>query len=280
MPELPEVETVKNGISKNLLGKKITKVVLGRSDIRFPIPKNFIKLCEGCALQTIERRGKYILIHLSKGQSILLHLGMSGRVLIQNTKDYIEKKHDHAVFTFDNKMTLSFNDPRRFGILDIIPTDKIDENRFFKKMGPEPFSNHFHADYLFEKLKKKNAPIKAALLDQNVIAGLGNIYVSEALFDTGVLPTRLASSLTRKEVDKLVPNILATLQRAIDSGGSSLKDYRQSDGSLGYFQHQFKVYDKDGEPCPGCTCNLKKTGGIQRIIQSGRSTFYCSTKQS
>lgn len=281
MPELPEVETVCRGIQNALQGNVIETVHVFRPDIRFPIPKNLADLSKGQTLSSIHRRGKYALLNLSNDQTIIIHLGMSGRILITPTGENRSKeKHDHVVFDFKDGAQMAFNDPRRFGFIDITPTASLEEYKFFASMGPEPLSNHFNGDYLLKALQNKKSPIKTALLDQKIVSGLGNIYVCEALFKAGISPIRTGQSLNRDEIEKLTHAIKETLTIAIEAGGSSLKDYQQTDGTLGYFQHQFAVYGKAGGKCPECCCDIKDTDGIQKIVQAGRSTFYCSSKQS
>lgn len=276
MPELPEVETVKCAIENTLLHKQIKTSVLNRQKIRLDIPSHFNQCIEGAQIIEVKRRSKYIIITLSNNYSIVLHLGMSGRVYIhENVPDI--KKHDHWVCTFDDHYTLIFNDPRRFGVLDIVKTDDLHTHPLLKSIGPEPFSNSFSVDYLYDSLSHKKAPIKSSLLDQRLIAGIGNIYACEALFRSGISPFRKSNSLTVEEVMRLHTEIKDTLQEAIQAGGSTLKDFHHTDGSLGYFQHRFKVYDRENTPCPDCTCNGKAV--IQREIQSGRSTYYCPIKQ-
>ncbi len=278
MPELPEVETVKTAINAKVQNAKILTSQLYRDKIRFPIPSNFTALTSQNTLKTIERRSKYILLHLDNAHTIILHLGMSGRIYIeQNKKDTDRHKHDHWVCTFDNGYTLSFNDPRRFGILDITPTDNIKNHPLLKNIGPEPLGSYFTATYLYNVLQNKKAPIKTTILDQKNIAGIGNIYASEALFRSNINPQRISNSLSKKETTTLHKEIIETLNDAIKAGGSTLKDFHHTDGSLGYFQHQFKVYDKENHPCPNCTCDGTYT--IKKITQAGRSTYFCPHKQ-
>lgn len=274
MPELPEVETVRRGVDPVLCGEYIKSVKLYRGDIRFPIPKDIPARLEGSVIRSTERRGKYIILHSDRDDCIIIHLGMSGAIkLIKADEDYALKKHDHIEVIMNGGQRMIYHDPRRFGFWDIVRSAELDTCRHFANMGPEPLSNHFHADYLHNALKGKKAPIKQALLDQRVVAGLGNIYVCEALFDSGISPKRQAGRISKERIEKLVPIIRDVLQRAIESGGSTLRDYTKTDGSLGYFQHAFKVYDREGQACHNCLCDDVV---IKRIVQSGRSTFYCA----
>ena len=278
MPELPEVETVCRGLAKVLTSAKLTKLDQRRKDLRAPMPKGLAGKAEGTHITAIHRRAKYILIDLDNGQTLILHLGMSGRMVI-NQKPAAPAKHDHLIFHFDNGAVVTFNDPRRFGLCDLATTKDIEKHRLFRSLGFEPLEPEFTAAALAEKLKGKKTAIKIALMDQRVVVGVGNIYVAEALFMAGIRPTRLAGKVTRDEMARLVPSIRKVLRAAIKAGGSSLRDYVQADGELGYFQNQHAVYGREGEPCKGCTCDTTKTGGVKRITQGGRSTFYCPTKQ-
>lgn len=279
MPELPEVETVCRGLAKALNSARIVKAETHRPDLRIPLPKNLAERLKGRRIQTIHRRAKYILIDLDKGETLLLHLGMSGRMVIGKERVRPEK-HDHIVFHFDNGLHVHFNDPRRFGMCDLIKTKDLPKYKLLKHVGIEPLEKGLTPEFLATKFKGKKTTIKAALLDQRVIAGIGNIYACEALFHAGISPKRLAGKCTKEQLAKLPGAIRKVLNAAIKAGGSSLRDYVQADGELGYFQHHFAVYDREGKPCPSCVCDLSKTGGVQRIPQGGRSTFYCKTKQT
>jgi formamidopyrimidine-DNA glycosylase len=280
MPELPEVETVCRGLAKALPGRVIARVQQNRADLRVPFPAALNKITRR-RVTNIGRRAKYILIHLDSGQTLVLHLGMSGSLVLQGgNKKYHPEKHDHMLLTLDNGATVVLNDPRRFGLVELAATKDLDRHRFFAHLGPEPLEKKFTAAYLAEKMKTKKVAIKLAIMDQRVVVGVGNIYAAEALFDAGIDPRRAAGTLKPAEIKKLVAAIRQVLKRAIRAGGSSLRDYVQADGELGYFQHQFSVYDKIGQKCKGCACNIKKTGGVQRLIQGGRSTFYCPVKQA
>ena len=275
MPELPEVETVCRGLEKVMPGHVIKDVKKNRKDLRIPFPANLGDI-KGQKVFSIERRAKYILVKFAQ-QTLIIHLGMSGRITFH--EGYKPEKHDHMVLVLDNGMTVVLNDPRRFGLVDLVKTKDIAQHRFFAHLGPEPLDKEFTAAYLAEKLKTKKIAVKLAIMDQTLVVGVGNIYASEALFFAGIDPRRPANSLKPVEIKKLLTAIQKVLKAAIKAGGSSLKDYVQTDGELGYFQHQFSVYDKKSEKCKGCTCNIQKTGGVQKITQGGRSTFYCPVKQ-
>lgn len=280
MPELPEVETVCRGLQKSITGQKLLRIELRRRDLRFPFPKNLVSATSGTKIKNISRRAKYVLIHLDNAQVILVHLGMSGRLVITEAKDKTPlAKHDHVIFHLQSGGRVILNDARRFGLVDLAAADSIDSHRFFAHLGPEPFDKAFTAKSFAQSLQNKKIAIKVAIMDQRLVVGVGNIYASEALFDARIDPTRAAGDLTPAESKRLWAAIRAVLQRAIDAGGSSIRDYVQTDGELGYFQHQWAVYDKRGEKCRGCRCPLQKTGGIQKIVQGGRSTFYCPTRQ-
>ena len=278
MPELPEVETVRRGLLPVMEGKKIDLAIQRRPDLRWPLPERFAERLTGRRVERMGRRSKYILAELDGGETLIIHLGMSGRMLIEGSVlgDYVHEagghgKHDHVEFHMEGGARIIFNDARRFGAMDLCPTDAIDSHRMIRTLGPEPLGNAFNAALLAERLKGKMTPIKAALLDQKIVAGLGNIYVCEALYRSGISPKRMAGSISRKRIEELTREIRATLEEAIEAGGSSLRDYRQADGELGYFQHSFKVYDQEGAPCRTDSC----VGVITRIVQSGRSSFYC-----
>jgi len=275
MPELPEVETVCRGLATVLENRVIRQLDLRRKDLRFPFPEGLAQLVEGRRVTAIRRRAKYILIHLDDGGVLIGHLGMSGRMLIGAAEGVVLETHDHVVFHTDHGMVVRFNDARRFGFLDYTREDDLARHKLLAGIGPEPLGNEFSGPVLAAKLAGKITPIKAALLDQKIVAGLGNIYVSEALYFAGLLPTRLAATVGGAKAEKLVTSIKDVLNRAIAAGGSSLRDYVQTSGELGYFQHQWAVYGKEGERCPACSC----TEGIQRIVQSNRSTFFCAKRQ-
>lgn len=280
MPELPEVEIVKRGLSPALLNKTITRVVLNRPDLRFPIPATLKGVLEGQVVQNLQRRGKYILGFMDSGAGFVLHLGMSGVIKIDDPGvSYEAKKHDHVIFEMSDGGRVVFNDARRFGSLLQTHQETWAGESPFSKMGPEPLDNSFNGPALKEVLSSRRGSIKAALLDQAVVAGVGNIYACEALFMAGISPERAACDLLDDEAESLAAAIKGVLAEAIEAGGSSLRDYRNTKGDLGYFQHHFSVYDREGHACPGCQCDIIVAGGVKRIVQSGRSTFFCPQVQ-
>ena len=279
MPELPEVETVVRGLQPVMTGQAIARVDVRRPDLRIPIPKDFATRLTGQRVAQVRRRAKYILIELASGDTALAHLGMSGRLFIETDAPETPGKHDHIVLRMGDGTQIRFNDPRRFGLVEIDRTDALDRHRFFAHLGPDPTGNAFNGPALAAALKGKRCSIKAALLDQRVVAGLGNIYISEALYEAGISPKRLAGSVQGGRAQKLAAAVQQVLARAIAAGGSSLRDYVQPSGELGYFQHQWAVYGREGEACPDCDCDIAASGGVKRIIQSNRSTFYCSRRQ-
>lgn len=283
MPELPEVETVRKGLEPYMMGHKIISAEIRRPDLRWPFPDNMAVRLTGKRILRLWRRSKYILCDLESGETLLIHLGMSGRMTISNPGDMkntpghfhfahpAPETHDHVIFDMENDVRIIFNDPRRFGVMDLCATDQIESHKLLVVLGPEPLSNRFDEPYLISQLKDKNTPIKSALLDQRIVAGLGNIYVCEALWRAGLSPLRKAGRISAQRVAHLVPAIRDVLNAALQSGGSSLRDYRQADGELGYFQHSFSVYDRENQPCHTPDC----AGVIKRIVQSGRSSYYC-----
>ncbi|WP_294229021.1 bifunctional DNA-formamidopyrimidine glycosylase/DNA-(apurinic or apyrimidinic site) lyase [uncultured Shimia sp.] len=278
MPELPEVETVRRGLQPTMEGATITRAQVNRPDLRWPLPERMAERLTGAKVTQLRRRSKYILADLDTNESLLIHLGMSGRMTVsgdplgQFAHNHPKaEKHDHVVFDMDNGARVTFNDPRRFGAMDLLPSNNTETHPLIAKLGPEPLGNDFHESYLADRLTNKNTPIKSALLDQRIVAGLGNIYVCEALFRAGIAPKRKAGAISKPRAHSLVPIIRDVLQEAIEAGGSSLRDFRQADGELGYFQHSFGVYGREGEPCKTPNCTSK----ICRITQSGRSSFYC-----
>jgi formamidopyrimidine-DNA glycosylase len=277
MPELPEVETVKRGLEPVMQGFKFERVTLNRLNLRFPFDKNFISRIQGKILTSLIRRGKFLKATLSSNDVLYMHLGMSGRFSIDNdltavynSNNSTNPKHNHVIFEMSNGVVVTYNDPRRFGFMELIAPG---EPSRLDKMGPEPLDNMFNAPYLFNKLSGKKSAIKSALLDQSIIGGLGNIYVCEAIFKAKISPKRLAGSLTIKETEILVNEIKGVIKKAIEAGGSSLKDFASVDGNLCYFQHSFEVYGQEKKPCVVCETP------IERIIQSGRSSFYCKACQ-
>ncbi len=278
MPELPEVETVKNALLKAVDKANITKVSIYNNRFRKIIPDDFARRIEGAQIAAVRRKAKYLLLELDNGLTVIWHLGMSGKVKISDFPPEKKEKHDHVMIE-TNKATLVFNDARRFGMLTYAETSGLGHCSLFAHIGTDPFDERLDGLYLYNKLQNKKIPIKAALLDQSIVNGIGNIYASEALFDAGIDPTRPAGNLSQKDCGRLVQSIRKILRQAIEAGGSSIHDYRKPDGSLGYFQNMHCVYNKTGQKCPGCTCNIAQTGGIKKIVQAGRSTFYCPVKQ-
>lgn len=270
MPELPEVETVMRGLEKALDGKKIKSVVAARKNLRIPFPRDLASVA-GTKVTGFSRRAKYILMNLSSNRTMIIHLGMSGRMTVN--PDAAEK-HDHMTMVMQDGTRVVFNDPRRFGLVDLCDTDKINGHRFFSHLGPEPFDKVFGGAYLDAAFKGKKTAVKLAIMDQRIVVGVGNIYASEALYSAGIDPRRPALDLSPAENKALAQAIRDVLKKAIKAGGSSLRDYVQADGELGYFQHQWAVYDKDGQKCPKC-----KKPCILRITQGGRSTYYCPNRQ-
>lgn len=275
MPELPEVETVRLGLEPVMRGRRIVGVVVNRFDLRGGTPVDFAARVQGSVVRDLVRRGKYIVLVLDNDEVVIWHLGMSGRVRVYDSADlYKAEKHDHVIFDMEGGARISFCDPRRFGMMYLAPAAWEDEKPFVL-MGPEPLGNGFDGEILYRALRKRKGPIKSALLDQAVVAGLGNIYVCEALYMTGIDPARRGMDVREEECARLVPAIRDVLNAALASGGSSLRDHVQTDGEMGYFQHQFKVYGREGEVCVGVKCNAV----VERIVQAGRSTFYCARCQ-
>ena len=283
MPELPEVETVRRGLTPAMEGQVIVQADVNRPDLRWPFPENMAQRLTGQTVVKLRRRSKYVLADLSSGETLLIHLGMSGRMLISGDplgqfvhEHPAPEKHDHVVFHMGNGARVTFNDPRRFGAMDLLDTATADQHKLLAVLGPEPLGNDFNDSVLIKAFKNKKSPVKSALLDQRIVCGLGNIYVCEALYRSGISPKRLAKDITAPRIRSLVPIIRDVLSEAIEAGGSSLKDFRQADGELGYFQHSFDVYGREGEPCKGDGCANK----IERAVQSGRSSFYCPSCQT
>ncbi len=291
MPELPEVETVRRGLAPAMEGARIARVEVRHRGLRWPIARDFEKRLDGQTIDGLGRRAKYILADLSSGDVLIMHLGMSGSFRIDKDMpgDFHHERskntaHDHVVFHLANGRTVTFNDPRRFGSMKIVARAKLDDEKLLKSIGPEPLGNEFDATMLAAACAGKKTSLKAALLDQRVVAGIGNIYACEALYRARLSPKRLASTIADRHgkpndrARALVDAIKAVLNDAIKAGGSSLRDHRQADGSLGYFQHNFRVYDREGEKCPDCK-NSGRLGVVKRIVQNGRSTFYCPSCQ-
>ncbi len=278
MPELPEVETVRRGLAPVMEGDVIARARVNRPDLRWPFPPNMAARLTGARVLALRRRSKYLLADLSTGETLLVHLGMSGRMLVSGdplgrfVHDHpAPEKHDHVVLDMENRARITFNDPRRFGAMDLMATEVAEAHPLLARLGPEPLGNAFHETHLAAALTGRRTPVKAALLDQRIVAGLGNIYACEALFRARISPRRLAGNLGPRRIARLVPAIRDVLRDAIAAGGSSLRDYRQADGELGYFQHAFDVYGREGAPCHGPGCDAQ----IARIVQSARSSFYC-----
>ena len=278
MPELPEVETVMRGLRAQLEGRLIHRAQIHRPNMRFAFPPDLAARLTGARVVSFRRRAKYLLMRLDTGWSVLIHLGMSGRLLIERAGRNAIPTHEHLTIETDDGTIVGFVDPRRFGSVDLVATAAEDNHRLLANLGPEPLDDAFNATLLATALAGRRTPLKAALLDQKNVAGLGNIYVCEALFRAGLSPLRLAGTLGRPALIRLVREIKATLAEAITAGGSSLRDYVQPDGELGYFQHAWKVYGREGEPCPTCP-GPPGCPGVARIVQSARSTFYCPRSQ-
>jgi formamidopyrimidine-DNA glycosylase len=278
MPELPEVETVMRGLAARLHGRRIVRADMRRADLRWPVPSGLAAALTGANVASFARRGKYILMRLQGGDSLLLHLGMSGRMIITPPGPAAPVLHEHFVMQTEDGFRIALVDPRRFGSLDLLPTSEEASHPLLAGLGPEPLGPDFTAAKLSAALAGRRTPIKAALLDQRVVAGLGNIYVCEALFRARISPRRLAASVAGARAARLVPAIVATLTEAIAAGGSSLRDYVQPSGELGYFQHAWKVYGRAGAACELCP-GKPACAGISRIVQSGRSSFFCARSQ-
>lgn len=279
MPELPEVETVRRGLLPVLAGRRLVHVLQRRPDLRFPLPERFAERLSGRRVERIDRRGKYLLALLDSDEVWLAHLGMSGRFCVDEDGTAPLDPHDHLVLRTDEGRRIRFCDPRRFGFMDLVPADAVDRHPHLAGLGPDPLGPEFDGAYLARRLAGKLAPLKAALVDQSIVAGMGNIYASESLFRAGLSPKRTATTVQGARAVRLATAIREVFADAIAAGGSSLRDHRQPSGELGFFQHGFAVYGRAGEPCPGCRCDLTRTGGIRRIVQSGRSTFYCGHRQ-
>ena len=275
MPELPEVETVRRGLAPVLDGHRLIRVQARRPDLRRPLPDDFAGRIEGRRVLSCGRRGKYLLIHLDDGRVLIVHLGMSGRILIFRDRAPPLDAHDHVIFETDGGVTIRYNDQRRFGLMALARADSLESHPLLAGLGPEPLGNAFGGRILAQRLAHRSSPLKSALMDQSVVAGLGNIYACESLFRAGLSPRRRAGTVGPVRARRLADAIRRVLGEAIEAGGSSLRDHRLPSGELGYFQHAFAVYGRDGESCPGCTCG----GAIRRIVQSGRSTFYCPLRQ-
>lgn len=302
MPELPEVETVRLGLQPAMEGYVLTDVQTRRGDLRIPFPKDFAARMKGCRVKALRRRAKYLLADLDSGETLVIHLGMSGRMSVfaagkpRKLGNYVydtapagagSGKHDHVVFETDAPARIVFNDHRRFGLMALVDTERLEQDKLFKDIGVEPLSNEFNTAYLAKALDGKKTPVKSALLDQCLVAGLGNIYVCEALFRAGISPKRLAGSIKRERIAPLVAAIKKVLKDAIAAGGSTLRDHAQATGDPGNFQHHFLVYGREGKPCKNLASSSEAVGHkrscpgtVKRIVQAGRSTFYCPKCQS
>jgi formamidopyrimidine-DNA glycosylase len=286
MPELPEVETVRRGLEPVFKAARLTRVEARRPDLRFPLPDGFVQRLTGARIETLERRAKYLLATLDRGDTLVMHLGMTGRFDIEGADDArrpgdfhyaapADPKHAHIVFETDGGRRVTYFDPRRFGYMDLIATDGLAEHPWFAGLGPEPLGDDFSAAHLAQALAGRRQSIKVMLLDQRIVAGLGNIYVSEALHRARISPLRSAGDVSGRQLKVLVEAVRVVLAEAIEAGGSTLRDYAGADGALGYFQHRFRVYDHEDQPCGRARCR----GQIERIVQAGRSSFYCATCQ-
>jgi formamidopyrimidine-DNA glycosylase len=280
MPELPEVETVRRGLAPVMEGRRVRRLTQNRADLRFPLPENFTARVSGATILRLGRRAKFLTADLSTGEVLVMHLGMSGRFTIGGKAPGVfhhgtgaDPAHDHVVFDMWDGAHVTYNDPRRFGFMELWPLASFDAYPRLKDLGPEPLSNGFSADYLSAAMAGKAAPIKAALLDQRVVAGLGNIYVCEALYRARISPKRRAGTIKGERAARLAQAINAVITEAIAAGGSSISDFASASGELGYFQKRFDVYDREGAPCHRCGA------GVKRLVQSGRSSFYCSVCQ-
>ncbi|MBM3568542.1 MAG: bifunctional DNA-formamidopyrimidine glycosylase/DNA-(apurinic or apyrimidinic site) lyase [Alphaproteobacteria bacterium] len=275
MPELPEVETVCRGLRPLLVGRRIAACELGRHGLRIPFPKGLARDLAGCRIEAVERRAKYILMRLDSGRTLIAHLGMSGRMTVAAPPLPARGKHDHFRLVLDDGRGVTLNDPRRFGLVALAASAELNRHALFRHLGPDPLTPEFTPRLLAARLAGRRTAVKLALLDQRIVVGVGNIYASEALFRAGISPKRAAGRCLGDRAAALAAAIRQVLRDAIAAGGSSLRDYVQADGELGYFQHRFAVYDRAGQPCPGCDCG----GAVKRLVQGGRSTFYCPARQ-
>lgn len=286
MPELPEVETVRRGLEPVLSGARLARVRANRPDLRFPLPDGFVQRLTGATILRLDRRAKYILAPLDRGDTLVMHLGMTGRFEIAAPEGTLrpgdfarvvtpEDKHAHVIFETEAGATVTYYDPRRFGFMDLIPTDGIERHPWFATMGPEPLGAGFDARTLEKAFANRKQGPKTLLLDQRTVAGLGNIYVCEALHRAHISPFKPSGGIAKKRLGPLTTAIKDVLAEAVEVGGSTLKDFAAADGALGYFQHRFRVYDREGEPCPTPGCK----GVIAREVQAGRSTFFCPVCQ-
>lgn len=278
MPELPEVETIKNTVKNAVENATILKAEVLQPKLRELVPSDFSQRIQKAKIVKLRRIAKYMLLDLDNGLTIIWHFGMSGKIRIESAKPTELNKHDHAVIVTD-KAVLIYNDTRRFGLISLCQTKNLREHHCFKNVGVDPWDAELTDEYLLQKFKKRKTAIKIALLDQSIIGGIGNIYASEILYKAQILPQRESESITQDEAQKIIIYTREILEKAIAAGGSTIHDYKRPDGNIGYFQEQHCVYNKTGKRCPDCKCNINITGGIQKIVQGGRSTFFCTTRQ-
>ncbi|MGH6957178.1 MAG: bifunctional DNA-formamidopyrimidine glycosylase/DNA-(apurinic or apyrimidinic site) lyase [Caulobacteraceae bacterium] len=282
MPELPEVETIRRGLIPALAGARLARVEARRPDLRFPLPEGFVQRLTGARVERLERRAKYLLAPLDRGETLAIHLGMTGRFEVTGAASAArpgrfalaqapDPRHAHVIFETEAGARIVFYDPRRFGYMGLVPSPSLDSHPWFDSLGPEPLGPDFDGAYLASAFARRRQPVKMALLDQRLVAGLGNIYVCEALHRAGVAPGRAAGTVGRPRLARLADAVRRVLTEAIEAGGSTLRDYAAADGTMGYFQHSFSVYGRGGEPCPKQGCG----GRVERTVQSGRSTFAC-----
>ena len=276
MPELPEVETIKNTVAKTLLNARINKIVVRQRKFRQTIPDDFEKRIEGAVVVSLKRIAKYMLVALDNGQTIIWHFGMSGKIKIEKNFPEHPDKHDHIIFETSGGVII-YNDVRRFGLVTVCDSDKLNENPLIAALGLDPWDKELTPEYLQSKLKKKKCAIKVLLLDQSIICGIGNIYASEILYKARILPNRESDKISIEECALIIKYTREILEKAIAAGGSTIHDFKRPDGDIGYFQNQHCVYNKTGQRCPNCICNGKKH--IEKIILGGRSTFFCPVLQ-
>ncbi len=272
MPELPEVETVRAGLAQHIKGRSISLVAVHRRDLRVPVPAGLENHVKGRKITNVQRRAKYLLLSLEGGLVLVIHLGMSGRLIVRKAGHYEPQKHDHVLFSLEGGQEMVFNDARRFGLVTVVPESELLTHALFRSLGPEPFSDAFSTGYLAQKLAQRHGPLKPALMDQSLVVGVGNIYASEALYRARLHPA-LPAHKGVSRADALITEIRAVLQEAIDAGGSTLRNYAKASGESGYFQHKFSVYGREGTPCQRCNTL------VTRITQAGRSTFFCASCQ-
>lgn len=278
MPELPEVETIKNAVEKFMRGATILRATVRQPKLRESVPADFEQRIRGTAILNLRRIAKYMLMDLNNGLTIIWHFGMSGKIKTESVLPPILEKHDHIIIESD-KGVLIYNDARRFGIVTLSESDTLMQHRCFKHIGLDPWDTNLNTEYLLQKLANRKCAVKLSLLNQEIISGIGNIYASEILYRARIRPDRPSESVSKTEAEAIIKNTRIVLQEAVSAGGSTIHDYKRPDGDIGYFQQHHCVYDKTGQPCPDCKCNIAKSGGIQRIVQGGRSTYYCPILQ-